>query len=350
VQGTPANSTTSLVGGPGEDLFWIGTDTAPVLGPAFAYGNTPTDLAFYYDYASPTAHFYTFLTDPDSPMTQRAERDGVAPVLYHNVSQLIAYTSSAGGNAVNVKSVPGQQFLNLPVAHNDVVTLGSEAPGLGGNMSEINGIVGIASYNPDDAVTLVLDDSGNTTTARDVTITAPDEPGGFVGVQGLSSSTVVFRDYANWNVSIRGGALDDRMRMSGTPLASNMSIDGGAGHDVLVGSGGNVLLGGAGRDLLVAGASASSLDGGSDEDILIGGTLLNTSQPNLDAIMAEWVQTGPGNDYNERVQRLRANLLANDKISDNGGSNLLTGGSDALDLFFGSLVTDGQEDEVIVLL
>jgi hypothetical protein len=106
-------------------------------------------------------------------------------------------------------------------------------------------------------------------------------------------------------------------------------------------------MGGAGRDLLVAGATASVLEGGDGEDILLGGTLNNTSPANLHAIMAEW--TGAGS-YGARVATLRAGLLANNQVTDNGGGNTLRGGSDALDLFFGSEVADWQEGEEVVLL
>ena len=214
-------------------------------------------------------------------------------------------------------------------------------------MSDIKGIVAVGSYNPLDAVTLILDDSGNASVARDVTITAPSEVGGFAGVSGLTPINVAFRDYANWTVDIRGGSLDDSFVVTGNPLAAHLSIDAGAGNDILVGSGGNYLYGGAGRDLLIAGSIANALDGGADDDILIGGTLLDISRTNLNAIRAEWVLTGVGNDYGSRVTRLRSNLLSDDKVNGNGGGNTLTGGADPFDLFFGSNVSDWQEGEYI---
>jgi hypothetical protein len=133
-------------------------------------------------------------------------------------------------------------------------------------------------------------------------------------------------------------------------IANIHNAIGGAGNDILVGNGGNVLKGGAGRDLLIAGVTASILGGGADQDVLIGGAIVNSRPENLDAIMAEWAKTGAGFDYNSRVAILRANLLADGKISSNGGNNTLTGGDDALDFFFGSFVTDWQEGEDAVLV
>src|SRR5262249_13201070 len=141
----------------------------------------------------------------------------------------------------------------------------------------------------DDAVTLTFDDSGNTTAARDVTITSPTDANRLVSISGLAGKGISFRDYPNWNVNILGGALDDSFLMSGSPLTAHVSIDGGDGNDILVGTGGNTLTGGRGLDLLIAGASASTLNGGDGEDILIGGTTAyDTDLATLDSIMAEW--------------------------------------------------------------
>lgn len=130
----------------------------------------------------------------------------------------------------------------------------------------------------------------------------------------------------------------------GGGIARIQNVIGSSGNDILVGNGGNALFGGAGRDLLIAGILASQLYGGADEDLLIGGTLNDSSRANLDTIMAEWTRTGDGNDYAARVARLRASLLADDKITGNGGGNTLTG-EGGLDLFFGSFVTDWQVDD-----
>jgi hypothetical protein len=351
VQGVPANTHVIVSGGPGYDIFSVesATQTTRTLGPVTILSpQADIDLAYYYDQFNPNPQSYTVRTDPLVNDTVFVERLGSAAVSYGGLTQLILAAPQVGGNSVNVQSLPSSLFLNMVVSDGDAVTLSSSAPGSGGTIASIAGPIVVSSYGVDDSVTLTVDDSGNSTTARNVAI-APYEPSGPWGlITGLTGSSLLFRDYANWKVNVRGGQLDDKFVMSGDPLTADISIDGGNGNDALVGSGGVKLFGGSGRDLLIAGALDSILDGGADEDILVGGTLQDSSTANLDAIIAEWVKTGTGNDYNSRVAILRANLLADGKVTGNGGNNALTGGSSALDLFFGSLVTDWQQGEQIV--
>ncbi len=121
-------------------------------------------------------------------------------------------------------------------------------------------------------------------------------------------------------------------------------VHGGDGNDILVGNGGNVLTGGAGRDLLIAGSSASTLIGSEGDDILIGGTTTyDSDQASLNAIRDYWA--GP-DDYATRV----GNLLGgngvptlNDTITNNGSTDVLTGGADR-DVFFGDFSGDASDD------
>lgn len=348
VYGVPANTEIVVSGGPDYDVFTagFGTDLSTTLGPVtFLSPQADIDFAYCYDYFNLNPQTYTVHSNPLDSSGVLVERPGMTPITYNGLTQLVFYSPLVGdGTTINVLSNPANLYLNMVVGDNDRVTLGSSAPNLGGTMSDIRGPVAVGSFTTLDVVTLTLDDSGNTTTARDVAI-SPHEPGQFGLITGLSGSSLLFRDYENYIVDVRGGALDDRFLMSGHPLNANITIDGGAGNDILVGNGGNVLKGGLGRDLLIAGALASILEGGADEDILVGGRLNDISPANLAAIMAEWTSAG---GYDARVANLRAGLLADDKVTGNGGGNSLTGGSDALDLFFGSLVTDWQEDEEVV--
>ena len=167
-------------------------------------------------------------------------------------------------------------------------------------------------------------------------------------ITGLTgNASMLVRDHANWNLNILGGSLDDSFVMSGSALAANVSINGGAGNDILVGNGGNSLSGGAGRDLLFAGGLSSVLNGGFDQDILVGGRINDSSLSNLNEIRTVWAGNG---DYDSRVSLLRDTRLSDDKVTGNGELDMLTGGLNALDLFFGGLVNDLQDNEQVVPL
>ncbi len=363
VRGVAANAEIVVSGGPDYDVFIVGygPDASRILGPVtFHSPQADADFAYFYDYPNPSPQTYTLRTNPLDSSGVRVERPGMSTITYNGLTQLAYYQPLVGGNFTNIQSLPANLFLNMAAADGDTVTLGSAAPALGGTMANVAGVIQVSSYDVNDAVTLTLDDSGNTTTARDVTIVdyQGSYPWGVItGMTG--SAALLFRDHENWNVDIRGGALDDSFVMSGSILAANISIDGGAGNDILVGSGGNRLFGGAGRDLLVAGARSSMLDGGLDEDILIGGTINDSSLSNLNAIRTVWTQISDGDNHVSRVTTLRSDLLADDKVTGNGEVDTLTGGLDSLDLFFGEqetdlfagdLVTDWQEGERIVSL
>ena len=337
-----ANTEVVVNGGPSYDVFSAGLtgDTSGIQGPlTFNSPDADNDFAYFYDRNKPNPQTYTLRTNPLDSSGVRVERLGMSTITYNGLAKLDYLLPQVGGNITNIQSLPANLFLNMAVANGDALTLGSTAPSLGGTMANIVGKILIASYGGfSAAVSLTLDDSGNTTTARDVTILNTDINGPMGVITGMTGSeTLLFRDYENYDVNIRGGALDDSFVMSGSAMAADVSIDGGAGNDILVGSGGNWLTGGAGRDLLVAGGLASVLDGGLDEDILIGGRINDFSLSNLNAIRMVWTQTG---DYNSRVATLRSNLLADDRVTGNRESDTLTGGLDSLDLFFGELETD----------
>jgi hypothetical protein len=141
-------------------------------------------------------------------------------------------------------------------------------------------------------------------------------------------------------------------------IASIHNVIGSAGNDVLLGNGGNVLDGRAGRDLLIAGNASGTLLGGLGEDLLIAGmTKYDTDPAALAEILAEWARTDI--DYPTRIADLTTDnsaavpkLMAGLTVFSNGGGNALTGGTDALDLFFAALDTDvldqlGEEEAFV---
>ncbi len=222
----------------------------------------------------------------------------------------------------------------MAIGNDDTVTIGSNAPSLGGNLDAIQGPILMGAYAGASA-DVIIDDSGNTTTARNASLVSYDFLGVTYGtIQGFGPSSIGFRDDENLSIDLRGGTLDDRFLMSGDPFATAVSVDAGAGNDVLVGSGGNTLRGGTGRDLLIAGQTASSLYGGGDDDILIAGTTAHdTNLSNLNAIMTEWTS---GAAYSSRAATLRAGWLNADSVSSNDDFNILRGES-GFDLFFADI-------------
>ena len=260
------------------------------------------------------------------------------------------YAPVVGENTLNVLSSPAGTQLGVVAGNGDQITLGSRAPNLGGTVDGIRGHILLGPVVVNGGATVIVDDSGNAGTARDVRITSSETLGTVYGrIDGLTPGGITFQDLDEWTVNIRGGAANDRFLMSGPPLVTTVDIDGGAGNDVLVGSGGNILRGGVGRDLLIAGAVASQLFGGGDDDLLLGGTTVHDQNPtNLSAIMAEWTS---GAEYETRVQNLRNGLLGTGAVTTNGGQNTLFGENDR-DFFFASLLdqNDGNHDELFVWL
>lgn len=90
------------------------------------------------------------------------------------------------------------------------------------------------------------------------------------------------------------GANDNRLDASGFTSGA-VTLDGGAGNDVLLGGSKNdLLIGGIGREMLIGGLGIDTLSGDAGDDILIGGTItsaINTSSA-LTAIMPEWTNSG----------------------------------------------------------
>jgi Ca2+-binding RTX toxin-like protein len=92
-----------------------------------------------------------------------------------------------------------------------------------------------------------------------------------VVVSNLSARVTVIGGEPTDSLAVLGQDGDDVL--DGSALAAgaiSLTLDGGEGDDILIGSPGNdVLLGGAGDDVLVGGPGADVLDGGPGNNILI---------------------------------------------------------------------------------
>jgi Ca2+-binding RTX toxin-like protein len=116
----------------------------------------------------------------------------------------------------------------------------------------------------------------------------------------------------------------------------NDDLCGGDGNDVLVGGNGNdILNGGNGRDILIGSQDNDSVNGGNDEDILIGGfTVYDNSVAALDAVMSVWNSAA---SFSSRVATLTASgglLQAGVTVFDDDDHDSLVGDA-GRDLYFG---------------
>ncbi len=344
VLGVASNSEVIVNGGPAYDLFQVGSgDASKILGPVTINSPDPdNDFASYVDSNNPLSQEFLLKANPLNTSGIVLQRTGLSPLTFNGLISTNLLMPRVGGNKLNAQSSSPSTAVII-ASDQDRIALGSSAPTTGGNLSSL-GPFALQTYRPTDAVSLLLDDSGNNTVARDVTIEPYSNPG-FGILSGFGFSTLTFPDTPNISFDLRGGGANDSFLMRGAPLSARFSIDGGAGNDILVSNGNNTLLGGSGRDLLVAGVRASVLNGGLDEDILIGGSIINSSLANLAGIRTIWAGS---DDYQSRVTLLDANLLSSDKLSGNRQQDSLTGSTETRDLFFGDFESDGFPGDLLV--
>lgn len=150
------------------------------------------------------------------------------------------------------------------------------------------------------------------------------------------------------SAKLTGGDSANRLNASAFTLGP-VTLEGGAGDDVLIGgSGSDSLFGGGGRDLLIGGIGADSLNGNAGDDLLIGGTCSHSGNSTaIDAIMKEWTSA---NTYATRVSNIlnggglntTYRLYSGTVQNDSGAVDKLIGAED-LDWFFqstGDLLSD----------
>jgi uncharacterized delta-60 repeat protein len=126
---------------------------------------------------------------------------------------------------------------------------------------------------------------------------------------------------------------------------------GGDGNDVLIGGHGNDnLLGGNGRDLLVGGQDNDDIEGGDGDDILVGGyTIHDNNVAALDSVMAIWTSSA---SFSSRVATLTGSgglLQGGVAVFDDNDHDDLNGNS-GRDLYFADMSTswDGVKDTVTI--
>jgi Ca2+-binding RTX toxin-like protein len=162
---------------------------------------------------------------------------------------------------------------------------------------------------------------------------------GIIGVNGASAPVAIFNAESGDQLVVNGGVGNDTIDASSLPLGTiTLTLDGGAGNDMLFGGQGSEhLLGGLGNDVLSGGVGADIMAGGAGDDTYVvdnagdvvvenigegNDTVFSTANFTLSANVENLVLQG-GTD----VQGF-GNDLAN-AIFGNTGNNLIDGGAGA---------------------
>jgi Ca2+-binding RTX toxin-like protein len=109
----------------------------------------------------------------------------------------------------------------------------------------------------------------NATNGDDVVLVTGDPAG--VSVLGLATAVTITGMEAHDRIIINALAGDDVVEASGLAAgAASLTVNGGDGNDVLIGSdGADTLKGGGGDDVLIGGAGLDILDGGPGDNVVI---------------------------------------------------------------------------------
>jgi Ca2+-binding RTX toxin-like protein len=256
-------------GGPGNDTL-LGTNGVDLLlggaGDDFVDGQQGNDVAFL------GAGNDTFQWDPGDGSDVLEGQDGTDVMLFNGSGGNEILTASANGGRVLFTRNLGNIVMDI----DDIEAVDVNA--LGGAdivvVTDLNG-TDLTEVNTDLAAGGAGDAQPDTvlvhaTNGDDVTVVFGDASG--VGASGLAAQVNIFgAEASNDRLAVNTLAGDDVVDASGLAAgAIQLTADGGAGDDVLIGGDGNdTLLGGTGDDVLIGGPGTDILDGGDGDDIEI---------------------------------------------------------------------------------
>ena len=145
-----------------------------------------------------------------------------------NTSLLYHYTfliPGSGVNQVNVRGEQGVLLIHSVFGEVETVTIGSQAPALGGTLANVNGDIYLQGGG---TASLVVDDSG-TTADRTATVTATD-------VKWQSPATIHWLPGEVNSVTLNWGSGNDLIYVESTAADVTTVINGGDGNDTFVSS------------------------------------------------------------------------------------------------------------------
>ena len=224
----------------------------------------------------------TFVWNPGDGSDTVDGQAGTDTLLFNGANIAENITISANGDhALFTRDVAG-----ITMDLNDVETIDFNALG-GTDMVTVNDLsnTDVNLVNIDLATTIggtAGDDQADTVTINgtngDDVITLTIENGALV-VTGLAAKVVVEHFDINDTIHIAGLDGDDVIDAAGLGVnALQLTLDGGNGADVLIGSAGNeTLQGGPGDDILIGGGGLDVLDGGPGDNVVIA-SLVATQQ------------------------------------------------------------------------
>jgi Ca2+-binding RTX toxin-like protein len=266
----------TLTGGDGGDVLIGGDGNDTVSG---ARGN---DIAFL------GAGDDSFVWNPGDGSDTVEGQDGTDTLQFNGANLAENIDLSANGSRLRlvrdvaniVMDVNGVETVDLPMR-------------LGADTIRVNDLSGTS-------VTDVKPDLGGTdgaldnvivagTGGNDVIEAAGDQAG--VSALGLAARVDVTGAEPTDRLTINALAGDDVIDATGVTAGSMLlTLDGGDGDDVLIGSAGDdTLLGGAGDDILIGGPGNDSIDGGTGNNIVIDDSVSSTPT-SANTVGADWLR------------------------------------------------------------
>jgi Ca2+-binding RTX toxin-like protein len=391
VSGHPASVTHMYADGNSTSHYTIGA-TATDEDGTYAAGNT---VAVAVNNVAPTVNaggpYQTFddtpitltgsATDPAGtadPLTYQWDLDGDG--IYGETGTAAAHGNEAGASVTYNPNGQGTttQTVKLKVSDGDggatiatssVQILGQGTLQIGGTLYIVGGnttndivaitmcgsqIMVLATFNSNNPMyfnaSTITDIQVRTRGGNDIVVTTPnvtktmtiDGGAGNDLLTGGGGRNVLIGGTGN---DILYGAAGDDILFGGV---GNDDLYGGDGNDVLVGGDGNDILdGGKGRDVLIGSQDNDKLDGGNDDDVLIGGvTIHDNDVVALDAIMSIW---GSSTTFDARVATLTSAgglLQPGVAVFDDDDHDTLVGDA-GRDLYFGdNNPWDGTVDSI----
>lgn len=225
-----------MLGGPGDDIFvWNPGDGSDVI-----EGQAGSDTLLFNG-----ANVGEKIDLSANGQRLRFFRDVASITMDCNDIEVVQFNARGGSDTISVNDLTGTGVTAVDL---DL----SNPPG-----------TGTGDGQPDTVVV-------NGTTGND-TVTVTGTAAG-VSVLGLSSTVnIIGTDPTLDQLVINLLDGDDALAASGLPAGViKLTVDGGPGNDIIVGSAGDdVLLGGEGDDILIGGAGFDTLDGGPGNNTLI---------------------------------------------------------------------------------